>query len=236
MADDEAHEWIRVGSAVVRHQLEILSDEALEQPSLLPGWSRRTVIAHLISNAWALRRLTLGGLEGTGAPMYLSEESRLAEIGAATHFSRHHLVNQLAHVEEVLSGIWSATPPTSLNVEVRTRMGRRISLRELPWLRSRELWIHAVDLDGSLRWANVPVGLLTRLIDDIAQWRSLREDGPAVRLCSEDAYIVRDIRGSGSNTIVIGTCADLASYLTGRGSGSARTTRGNLPPELPPWL
>ena len=40
--------------------------------------------------------------------------------------------------------------------EVRTRQGRLIRAAQLPWLRAREVMVHAVDLDGGVGFADLP--------------------------------------------------------------------------------
>ena len=57
-----------------------LPDEALREPSMLPGWSRGHVVAHLILNAEALTGVLSGIKEGEDVPMYHSQEQRDADI------------------------------------------------------------------------------------------------------------------------------------------------------------
>lgn len=232
----QAQAWCRAASAAIRQQLETLTDSELAEPSLLPEWSRGHVISHLIANALALRRLTEGGLAGTDVPMYAANDVRLAEIVEGATQAHAIVMARFGRADASLSEIWASVPQVALGIDVRSRMGRRVPLSELPWLRAREMWIHAVDLDGSITWADVPRDVLTRVVRDSSVLRSARNDGPALSVRSLDSDCDTDIRGSGSTTVVEGTCADLASYLTGRGPRSTHTLRGQAPPELPPWL
>ena len=48
---------VRRGTAFWSRKVNELTDDELDGPSLLPGWSRRHVIAHVGYNARALTRL-----------------------------------------------------------------------------------------------------------------------------------------------------------------------------------
>ncbi|MDP9427768.1 MAG: maleylpyruvate isomerase N-terminal domain-containing protein, partial [Actinomycetota bacterium] len=57
-----------------------LTDEELDRPSLLPGWGRRHVLAHVARNADALLNLLTWARTGAETPMYPSAEARDAGI------------------------------------------------------------------------------------------------------------------------------------------------------------
>src|SRR5260370_38967831 len=59
-----------------------LSDEEVRQPSLLPGWTRGHVLAHLAGNADALRNLLIWARTGVKAPAYASQQARDEAIEA----------------------------------------------------------------------------------------------------------------------------------------------------------
>jgi maleylpyruvate isomerase len=50
-------DWWEDGEAFCAAALDRLTEPDLDRPSLLPGWPRRTVIAHLARNADALVNL-----------------------------------------------------------------------------------------------------------------------------------------------------------------------------------
>lgn len=50
---------------------------------------------------------------------------------------------------------------------VKTAQGRLVPLRETVWMRTREVWLHAVDLDNGARVADIPEHVLERLLGDI---------------------------------------------------------------------
>jgi uncharacterized protein (TIGR03083 family) len=63
----------------------VIADPDLRQPSLLPGWTRAHVLAHLARGADAMRALLIGARAAEDRPAYASAEARAADIerGAA---------------------------------------------------------------------------------------------------------------------------------------------------------
>ena len=47
----------------------LMTDEDVRQPSLLPGWTRGHVLAHLARNADALRNVLIGARAGQDRPV-----------------------------------------------------------------------------------------------------------------------------------------------------------------------
>ena len=69
-------------------------------------------------------------------------------------------------LEESLA--WSAAamaalPTDAWQSEVVTAQGRVVPASETPWMRSREVMVHAVDLEVGLSFADLPEGFLTAL-------------------------------------------------------------------------
>ena len=80
----------RRGTAYFSRKLSELRDDEFDAPSLLPGWTRRHLIAHVGYNARAIVRLTQWADTGIEQPMYESSEARWREIeyGATLNPSR----------------------------------------------------------------------------------------------------------------------------------------------------
>ena len=70
------------GAPVLLRRLGELTDPEYDGPSLLPGWDRRHVIAHVGYNARALGRLVEWARTGVPTPMYASPQARNSEIDA----------------------------------------------------------------------------------------------------------------------------------------------------------
>jgi len=58
----------------------IVTEPDLRAPSLLPGWTRAHVLAHLCRSADAMRNLLVGARSGQDRAAYSSAEARQAEI------------------------------------------------------------------------------------------------------------------------------------------------------------
>ena len=70
----------RRGTAFFAQRLAELSDDDLEAGSLLDGWTRKHLVAHVGYNAAALCRLMDWAATGVETPMYPSAEHRDREI------------------------------------------------------------------------------------------------------------------------------------------------------------
>lgn len=99
-APDRELTWARRGYAFFARALDALTDAELDAPSLLPGWSRRHVVAHVGYNARALGRLVEWARTGVETPMYPSPQHRDAEIQTGATLPAHALRSQIgrAHV------------------------------------------------------------------------------------------------------------------------------------------
>lgn len=214
----------RRGTAYFSRKLGELTDDEFDAPSLLPGWSRRMVVAHVGYNARAITRLVQWAATGIETPMYASPAARLAEIeyGATlTPIALRHLHH---HAAVSLNVEWRDLPADRWAAEVRTAQGRLIPVSETIWLRTREVWLHAVDLDNGAATADFPDDLLDALLRDVEAVWSRRGDA-TVSLVPTDRAI-RTVRGS---------AAALVGWATGRarrgsGTDAANGSWGDPPP------
>jgi maleylpyruvate isomerase len=116
---------------------------------------------------------------------------------------------------------------------VRSATGRAIPAAEVPWLRAREVWLHAIDLDVGVMPENLPDDFVEALLTDLSGWLN-SQPLPALRLVSDGSG--RELqRGAGPTQLVRGPSAQLAAWLTGRADGSKLISSAPLP-VLPPWL
>ncbi|MFG3289180.1 hypothetical protein ACGF3G_10300 [Streptomyces sp. NPDC048179] len=105
---------------------------------------------------------------------------------------------------------------------------------ELPWMRSREVCVHAVDLGTGPAFADLPAGFLGALCDDVVAKRA-KESGPALLLEATDTDASWELPGEGEPTVLVGPLHEITAYLTGR--AHALTAPGGLPvPALTRWL
>jgi maleylpyruvate isomerase len=93
--DDELIEMAEMIDDATRRLLVTVSSldqDAVAAPSLLPGWSRGHVLAHLARNADALRNLLIWARTGVVTPGYPSKQARDDDIsaGAGRPAARQH--------------------------------------------------------------------------------------------------------------------------------------------------
>ncbi|MEU0803759.1 hypothetical protein [Streptomyces sp. NPDC005970] len=104
--------------------------------------------------------------------------------------------------------------------------GRTVPAATIPWLRCREVWIHAA----------LPDDLLDALIGD-ALTRRRGTQGVELDVRATDRETGGSHEAGGAAVRVEGRAADLARWLTGRGRAQGlHTTTGAPLPQLPPWL
>src|SRR3954471_5387163 len=138
----------RRGQAYFSRKLNELRDDEFDAPSLLPGWTRRHLVAHVGYNARANARLVEWAATGVETPMYYSPTQREDEIEFGATLPIEALRNLSAHAAVHLNVEWRDLTEEAWSHEVRTAQGRLVPVRETVWMRTREVWIHAVDLDN----------------------------------------------------------------------------------------
>ena len=107
-AADRAPALLPAADRALVRTVDGLDDEAWAAPSLLPGWTRAHVLAHLALNAEGLAGVLDGARRGRPQPMYASAEARdgdiedLAAAGPAELRDRFLLADlrQRRHVRE----------------------------------------------------------------------------------------------------------------------------------------
>jgi maleylpyruvate isomerase len=210
----DSQRWMRDGFAMFVRVAKRFDDAMLDKPSLLPDWTRRHVVSHVAANADALGNLVEWAATGVPTPMYASPEERLAGIQRGAGLSNAVLISWLeASGERLLASTTELSDP-QWETEIITAQGRHVPATEIPWMRSREVWVHAVDLDGGTDFGDLPDDFLLALRDDVEAKRGGLPD-----LASSEPVPA------------------VLAYLTGRPSNSTvRLKDGKPAPPLPPWL
>jgi maleylpyruvate isomerase len=219
-ADGEQH----LGTALGR-----LTDEEFAAPSLLPGWPRQRLLAHVARNADALVNLLSWARTGVETPMYASPEARDAGIDEAAALPPAELRAEVLAATQRLAEAMRGLPADAWSAQVRTAQGRMVPASEVPWMRSREVWVHAVDLDTGVGFADVPEDVLAALVDDVFRMWDRRDQVPDVAVFAGD-------REWGTGTLAVaGPLPAVAAWLTGRSDGAGLQADGPLP-SLAAWL
>ena len=237
----EAHRWADHGTKLLDEQISTLSEVAAREPSGLPGWTRKALIAHICGNADALGNLVRWAATGVETPMYASREQRQKDIDAGDTMTTRELlswfgrsVGELAHAMDRLTSQQWESP-------VVTAQGRTVPATTIPWLRAREVMVHAVDLGTGATFADLPTDFLVALSADIVTKRTGAADysaRPGVKLVADNVALSFDLDGGNGTQVVHGELAAVAAYLAGRPNSCSNLVSedGAAPPDLPPWL
>jgi maleylpyruvate isomerase len=247
--------WMRAGTEHLIAVVGEIPDADLAAPSALPGWTRAHVVAHVARNAEALVRLATWARTGVETPMYPSPEARAAEIEETSGRSAEVLRAELVATARELDEALGALTPQQWDAVVRSAQGREIPATEIPFMRIREVWVHAADLGTGASFADVPAGVVDLLLDDVTATLSGRGGCPTLLLAPTDRERVWQLGDPGLTPapVVSGPgesvpaesaplgemettkapAADIVGWLTGRAPASVLP---GTPPELPRWL
>jgi maleylpyruvate isomerase len=185
-------------------QSKLNDDADLDGPSRLPGWTGRHLLSHVGHNARALGRLAHRARTGEPTPMYPSPDARAREIEAGAAWPVSRLREFVEQEQELLSAALAGFTEQMWSAEVVTAQGRTVPATTIPWLRAREVWIHACDLPSPADFARMPADFLDALIQDALARRTSQ-----------------------------GLAPEIARWLTGRGAASATGGPSSaLPPWL----
>jgi maleylpyruvate isomerase len=220
---------MREGTSHLLAVVDNLTEAELRAPSELPGWTRAHVVGHLARNAEALTRLATWARTGDETPMYTDREQRAREIDQSaalpTHVLRADLVDTATTLrtalDDLTTGQWHA--------QVRSALGRAIPAAEVPWMRIREVWLHAVDLGAGATVDDLPAAVVDLLLDDVTGTLTAKDNCPSIEVAPTDRDHVWRLGPAGATTRIAAPAAHLVGWLTGR------LPRPDRPP-LPRWL
>jgi maleylpyruvate isomerase len=225
---DDARRWARLGTDLFLKA----ADAGFDEPSSLPGWSRGHVVAHVAANAAALGNLVHWAATGEPTPMYSSPKERDAGIESGARLPAAELTAWLRRSADTLATAMDALDDDQWRGEVLTSQGRTVPATELPWMRSREVYVHAIDLATGLTFTDLPADFLTALCDDVVGKRATAP-GPALIL--QAPHSRWELPGEGEPAELVGELHEITAYLTGR-TGGPTTMDGEPASPLAPWL
>ena len=223
----------RRGTAYFARKLNELSDDDLDGPSLLPGWTRRHIVAHVGYNARALTHLTEWARTGEEYPMYTGPGARDRQIARGVTLPARALRHLFEHSVVHLNVEWRDLTDEQWDAPVRTAQGRTVPVRETAWMRAREVWVHAVDLNDNGSYLDFPADFVDAITRDVLEaWERRGDKADLVLGFTDRAEAI--VVGSGG-PVVTGAAADLARWLTGRGARRIASSGGELP-AIPRWF
>ena len=134
----------------------IITEPDLRAPSLLPGWTRAHVLAHLARSADAMRNLLVGVRSGQKRPAYVSAEARQAAIEHGAGMQASELMADLADSAMALRTIARQLPDEGWRVPVRILDSAPFPAAQLLTRRLVEVELHHCDLGAGYGPADWP--------------------------------------------------------------------------------
>jgi maleylpyruvate isomerase len=222
------------GSAYFAQRLAELTDDELDGETLLDGWTRKHLVAHVSYNAAALCRLLDWAATGVETPMYESAAQRNQEIRDGATLSAPALRNLFTHTAARLDEKWRTLPEPARSAIVRTAAGRLVPAGEVAWMRSREVWVHGVDLANGGQFGDLSEPFLTSLLSDIVSGWRRKELGAGLVLEVSGCAPLAIEPDSVPTATMRGTLPALVRWAAGRGAvGVSFEGRQPAPPH---WL
>ncbi len=225
---------LRTASQRLLRTVDALSDAEYADASLLPGWTRSHVVAHLALNAEALAACLRGATQGQEVTMYGSDSARDADIAALSQQPPRQVRDRLFSGTTELAAALDALPDSALDVVIVRTPGsdRTFEAAEVAMMREHEVEIHHADLGATFTPADWPVEFAGRLIIRM----SGRPHPTGFLVHASD--LERTWQCGGHDILgptVTGTAASLAWWLTGRGSGDGLTVDDGQLPHIEGW-
>lgn len=214
-----------------------LSEEQLAEASLLPGWTRAHVAAHLALNALALQGVLNGVAANSPVPMYPSQEARNRGIDDLVAAGPSEVRHQTLRSVSCFAAAAEDFPQDRAEVPVeRVPGGSTFPAGAALSMRWRELEIHHADLDSGYSHHDWPVQFAETAITHLTSpGGSPRPWTSSFRVLAHDSaqsWQVGEDHGQPLITVT-GSAADLAWWLSGRGTGEGlKSDQGELP-EVP---
>jgi maleylpyruvate isomerase len=214
--------------------VDSLAPEDFGAPSVLPGWSRAHVVAHLALNAEGLATAIDGHAHEREVPVYESDDRRDADIAELAQAEPAEIRERLFGAGQALrdafatleGDLWKGSVP-------RLPGGPPWPLLTLPQTRRREVEIHHADLDSGYGPEDWPEDFTVALLELATADRANDADCPPFTIRATDA--VRTWEVGADQPVVEGSAASLAWWLVGRGSGAGLSCTSGDVPRLGPW-
>jgi maleylpyruvate isomerase len=208
--------------------LDRLGAPELAEPTVLPGWTRAHVVAHLALHALGTSRALTGLAHGHPVPVYDSQERRDSDIELTARLPVDELrelsFDACGRFRDACAAIRESDATWDALVE-RTPRGEVFTAEEVVDMRWREVEIHHVDLGVGYSPTDWPPAF-TSYIFGVVTW----DRGTTADLLLDTPEGPVTI-GEGSAT-VRGPRSGLAYWMLGRESGHG--IEGDLP-TLGPW-
>lgn len=232
---------VRASAARVVATVAAMTPADCAAPSLLPGWTRGHVCAHLEANASSLVNLLTWARTGVETPQYASPEARDAFIEAHAGRSPAEHAAAMAAADDALADAVRAMPADAWSTVLTWRGGATRPASAVLGARLQETEIHHVDLGLAYAPAHWHDDFTTSVLDNVATAFGRREPVPAFDLLAVDSERRWQLGPAPAPTVVQGPQAALLAWVTGRSAGDGLVAHGadgavTALPVPPTWL
>jgi maleylpyruvate isomerase len=155
-AQRELNDQIDQATQRLLDNARILAEADLHAPSLLPGWTRAHVLAHVARGADAMRNLLIGARSGQDRAAYASAQAREADIERGAAMRAKDLIADLADSSMAWRTIVRQLPDQAWQVRVRELDSAPFPAAELLTRRLVEVELHHCDLAAGYGPADWP--------------------------------------------------------------------------------
>jgi maleylpyruvate isomerase len=135
---------------------------------------------------------------------------------------------------------WRDLPAEAWHHKVKTVQGRTVPAEESVWMRTREVWMHAVDLDNGATFADIPTAVLDRLLTDITgAWHTRGTDaGLLIKVDGAGTGMWLGDTSAADPTIISGPLPAAVQWAAGRGTAgmTANLAAEGTVPAPPQWI
>jgi len=152
----------------------VIAEPDLRAPSLLPGWTRAHVLAHLARGADAMRNVLIGARSGQDRPAYVSGQARAADIEQGAGRTAQELLADLADSAMALRTVSRQLPDEAWRYPVRILDSAAFPAGHLLTRRLVEVELHHCDLGTRYGPADWPASFAALELTE--PMRSLRQD------------------------------------------------------------
>jgi len=221
-------------------QLEGLTHESVQAPSLLPNWSRANLITHLAYVGRALVRMTDEALANGATSTYLrGPEERAESIKRGNHMPTDLLRKELTVSIDELDRMWSGLSEFDWETPFILNGAHDVRLTRLLMLRWMEVEVHASDFgfDGpgfDVSELFIAAALPLRIAWLVQHHRSREDADHSVRgiwhlraTTSHEAWTIKTANAT-HECIIEGSDHDLLGFILGRVPVSDMVTSGNV--------
>jgi len=152
----------------------VITEPDLQQPSLLAGWTRAHVLAHVARGADAMRYLLIGARIGQERPAYVSAQARDADIAFGATLVANELMADLARSAMAFRAIVKQLPDDAWQLRVRIPDSAPFPAAQLLTRRLVEVELHHADLGTGYGPAHWPTAFAAMELAEPMQ--TLRQD------------------------------------------------------------